>query len=173
MGRTKGDLVVDGRPLAERAARTLAPVCASVLISVAPGAVNPAPHWSAVEDALPAGRGPLAGLQAAFLGAASADLLVLACDYPGVTTDLLRALLAQVPEDADLVFPTDPKGKDHPLVGLWRRTTLDEIEASLASRVYKVRALLAGLRVHRVHPQQLPGFDLTAMLRNVNEPSAL
>lgn len=169
MGRTKGDLLVEGRPLAERAARTLAPVCASVLISVAPGAVNPAPNWPAVEDALPAGRGPLAGLQAAFLAAASADLFVLACDYPAVTTDFLRAVLAGAPEDADLVFPTDRRGRDHPLVGLWRRAALEEIEASLASKIYKVRAVLAGLRVHRVHPQALPGFDLDALLQNMNE----
>src|SRR5678816_3817563 len=99
MGRTKGDLVLEGRPLAERAARTLAPVCASVLISVAPGAVNPAPNWTAVEDAPPAGRGPLAGLHAAFLSTGAADLVVLACDYPAISTDLFRAMLAQAPED--------------------------------------------------------------------------
>src|SRR5215470_1731561 len=107
MGRPKGDLVVDGRAMAERAARTLAPVCASVLISVAPGAVNPAPSFTSVEDAPPAGRGPLAGLQAAFLATGNADLVVLACDYPAASTDLLRAVLAQAPEDADCVFPTD------------------------------------------------------------------
>ncbi|HEX5044806.1 MAG TPA: molybdenum cofactor guanylyltransferase [Candidatus Polarisedimenticolaceae bacterium] len=169
MGRTKGDLEVDGRPLAERAARTLAPVCGSVLISVAPGAVNPAPNWTAVEDAPPAGRGPLAGLHAAFLSSGSADLVVLACDYPAATTELLRAVLAQAPEDADCVFPTDPRGRDHPLVGLWRRAALDEIEASLASNIYKVRAVLAGLRVHRVHPADLFGIDVGAELRNMNE----
>lgn len=168
MGRTKGDLVVDGRPLAERAARTLAPVCASVLISVAPGAVNPAPSWTAVEDALPGGRGPLAGLQAAFLATGSADLVVLACDYPAVTTEFLRALLARAPEDADLVFPTDPQGRDHPLVGLWRRAALDEIEASLESRIFKVRAVLAGLSVHRVHAAELSEFDVGSELRNMN-----
>ena len=173
MGRSKGDLVVDGRPLAERAARALAPVCASVLISVAPGAVNPAPSWTAVEDAPPAGRGPLAGLQAAFLSTGSADLVVLACDYPEASTELLRAVLAQAPEDADLVFPTDPRGRDHPLVGLWRRAALDEIEASLDSHIHKVRAVLAGLRVHRVHPQALPGFDLSAELRNMNAPEGV
>jgi len=169
MGRSKGDLVLEGRPLAERAARTLAPVCGSVLISVAPGAVNPAPNWTAVEDAPPAGRGPLAGLHAAFLSSGSADLVVLACDYPELSTELLRAVLAQAPEDADCVFPTDPKGRDHPLVGLWRRGTLDEIESSLASNIYQVRAVLAGLRVHRVHPADLFGLDVAAELRNMNE----
>jgi molybdopterin-guanine dinucleotide biosynthesis protein A len=173
MGRTKGDLVVDGRPLAERAARTLAPVCGSVLISVAPGAVNPAPNWTAVEDAPPGGRGPLAGLQAAFLSTGNADLVVLACDYPAVTTELLRAVLAQAPEEADVVFPTDPRGRDHPLVGLWRRAALEEIEASLASSIYKVRAVLAGLAVHRVHPQALAGLDLAAELRNANAASEM
>ena len=131
--------------------------------------MNPAPNWTAVEDAPPAGRGPLAGLHAAFLSTGTADLVVLACDYPAVSTDLFRAVLAQAPEDADCVFPTDPRGRDHPLVGLWRRAALDEIEAALASNIYKVRAVLAGLNVHRVHPKDLFGLDVGAELKNMNE----
>ena len=66
MGRSKGDLDLDGANLAERAARTLWPLCSSVVISIAPGARNPTPRFAAVEDEGPAFRGPLAGILPAF-----------------------------------------------------------------------------------------------------------
>ena len=121
MGRTKGDVVVEGATLAERAARALWPLCGSVLISVSPAARNPAPGFPTIEDEPPPGRGPLAGIAAGFRATGGADLLVLACDYPNVALDLLAALVAAA-EDHDVAIPTDPGGRDHPLVGLWRRS---------------------------------------------------
>lgn len=172
MGRAKGDLVVSGISLAERAARSLWPVSASVLISLAPGTENPAHGFPAVEDEPPAGRGPLAGISAAFRATGSADLLVLACDYPYVETALLAALVAAGGDD-DLVMPTDPGGRDHPLVALWKRCTETHVRRALAERAYKVRGLLADLRVRRLYPAELPGIDLARALSNWNTPEDL
>ena len=76
LGRAKGEIEVEGTPLAQRAAEALWPHCASVLISIAQGAKNPAPDWRAVEDFPPPGRGPLAGpvVVAAVILPASYDL---------------------------------------------------------------------------------------------------
>ena len=75
MGRAKGGLRGAGGPtLALRAAEALAPICRGVLISVRPGSDNPAPGYPAVEDPPPAGRGPLAGIQAALESTDGADL---------------------------------------------------------------------------------------------------
>jgi molybdopterin-guanine dinucleotide biosynthesis protein A len=99
-----------------------------------------------------------------------ADLLVLACDYPGVDTGLLRGVLhAARPED-DLVFLVDPAGRDHPLVGLWKRSTRARVREALEHRLHKVRGLLGDLVARRLGPAELPGVDLAAALRNVNEP---
>jgi molybdopterin-guanine dinucleotide biosynthesis protein A len=135
--------------------------------------VNPAPAFRAVEDAPPAGRGPLGGLLAAYAVTGTADLLVLACDYPAVTTELLQEVLRAAGPEDDLVLLTDGRGRDHPLVGLWRRSVQPEVEAALGGRIYKVRALLAGVRARRLHPRDLPQFDLDQALRNVNEPADL
>ena len=170
MGEPKGPMVFEGRTLAERAAVALAPVCTSVLVSVSPGAVNPAPRFQVVEDAAPAGRGPLCGIEAAFKATGSSDLLVLACDYPWATADLLRAIVKAAPTDADVIFPVDDRGRDHPLVGLWRRGAEPVVNQALANRVHKVRAILADLSAFRLHRASLPGVDLAATLRNVNEP---
>ena len=173
MGRTKGDLVFDGRTLAQRAATTLWPFCGSVLISVAHAAANPAPGHPAVEDAPPAGRGPLAGLVAAFDASGGADLLVLACDYPQVEPALLRKLLSFATEDHDVTLMTDAGGRDHPLVGLWRRRTEGRVRQALESGMFKVRALLGEFEVRRLGPADFPGIDLDRALHNLNWPSDL
>jgi len=171
-GRTKGDVVLGGSTLAERAARALKPLCGGVIVSIARFGTNPAPLYPTIEDAGPR-RGPLGGLAAAFGSTGQADLLVLACDYPAVGTSFLRALLAAAHGDDDLVFPVDATGRDHPLVALWRRSTEATVNAALERNQLKVQALLPDLAVRRLPALVLPNFDLNRVLSNVNWPEDL
>ena len=171
MGRTKGDLVFDGESLAERATQALWPFCGSVLISIRPGSSNPVPACAAIEDAEPAGRGPLAGIDAAFAATGSADLLVLACDYPLVDSNFFRQLTAHGDDDGDLLLPTDGKGRDHPLVALWRRSCQPIVHEALEEGRYEVRELFPDLEIRRLQQADLPGLELDSMLTNVNWPA--
>ena len=176
LGRTKGDLVLergDGTSLAERAASALWPLCTSVVISVAPGAKNPAPRHPAIEDTV-VGNGPLAGIDAAFRETGNADLLVLACDYPRVETTLLRKLVLFADEGSeDLVMLTDPAGRDHPLVAAWKRSTASVVREAVEAGRFRVHGLLPDLDVRRLGPVMLPGMDLGRTLLNVNWPEDL
>ena len=171
-GLPKGDVVLGGSTLADRAARALKPLCGSVLVSIAKGAANPAPAYPPVEDQGPR-RGPLGGLAAAFASTGQADLLVLACDYPAVGTSFLRSLLSAADGPGDVVFPVDGAGRDHPLVALWRRSSEGAIAAALREEAYKVQALLPDLAVLRLPAQVFPNFDLRTVLANVNWPEDL
>ena len=173
LGRTKGDLVLDGAALALRAARLLAPLCAGVLVSVRPGDANPAPGYPAIEDAPPAGRGPLAGIAAAFCATTDADLLVLACDYPLVETELLRGLVGGRDEAHDLVLVRDPQGRDHPLLAVWRRGMQQAVREALENEQLRVTDLVATSRVLRLGSEAFPGLDLERALLNVNRPNDL
>ena len=173
MGRPKGTVVLGGLTLAERAANALRPLCGSVLLSVAPGMPSPTPKLATVEDAPPAFRGPLAGIEAAMAATGEADLFVLACDYAHIEAAVLRALLDAVRAGDDIVFPVDGKGRDHPLVGVWRRACDDRVRDALASRNYKVRGILADLVAHRLRQSDLPGVDLDEALRTVEHPGDL
>jgi molybdopterin-guanine dinucleotide biosynthesis protein A len=173
MGRSKGDLVWDGGALAERATQALWPFCGSVLISIRPGSPNPVPACGAIEDGKPAGRGPLAGIDAAFAATGGADLLVLACDYPLVDSSLIRQLASLDDEGEDLVLPTDGRGRDHPLVALWRRSCQPIVHQALEEERFEVRGLFPDLEIRRLRPADLPGFDLSRTLTNVNWPADL
>lgn len=173
LGRTKGDLSLEGTTLAQRAATVLWPHCGSVLISIAQGAPNPAPDWAVVEDFPPPGRGPLAGIAAAFAASSGADLLVLACDYPRVGADLMGALANLPLADVDLVMPTDGTGRDHPLVGCWSRRMQELVNDALDDGRFRVHGLFPDCRVRRLRPGQLPVIDVDRALHNVNWPTDL
>jgi molybdopterin-guanine dinucleotide biosynthesis protein A len=168
-GQPKGEVVLGESTLADRAARALKPLCGSVIVSIAKGASNPAPAYPAVEDQA-VRRGPMGGLAAAFASTGQADLLVLACDYPAVGTSFLRSLLAAAEGPGDLVFPVDDVGRDHPLVGVWRRSAEPAIRAAIAETAFKVQALFPDLEVRRIPAQVFPNFDLRTVLANVNWP---
>jgi molybdopterin-guanine dinucleotide biosynthesis protein A len=173
LGCAKGELLVGGRTLAQNAAGALWPLCGTVLISLGAESGNPAPEHTAVMDLPPGDRGPLAGIQAAFAASGRADLLVLACDYPVVDTSVLRTVVESSRQEDDLIMPTDASGRDHPLVGLWRRRTEAKVLEALENRFYKVRGLLADLVVRRLGPAHFPGRDLNRVLANVNTPEEL
>jgi molybdopterin-guanine dinucleotide biosynthesis protein A len=173
MGLDKGALRVGGSALAHRAAVTLGRVCSDVLVSVAPGAANPAPGYLAIEDHAPAGRGPLAGILAAFRGTVERDLLVLACDYPAVDSRFLRNLLSCARIGDAVVLPQDSRGRDHPLVALWRRETEAPVRAAIEARRYRVGAVVRSLCVRRVGARELGRTDLDRVLINLNRPSDL
>jgi molybdopterin-guanine dinucleotide biosynthesis protein A len=96
-----------------------------------------------------------------------ADLLVLACDYPLIDTDLL-ARLVETEEKGDLVMLTDGSGRDHPLAAIWRRSAEEWVRCALAEERYKVRRLFAELDVVRLGPGEIPDRDLSRALTNVN-----
>ena len=171
-GRPKGEVPLGGSTLADRAARALKPLCGSVLVSIAKGGANPAPAYTPIEDQGPR-RGPLGGLAAAFASTGQADLLVLACDYPAVGTSFLRSVLAGAEGPGDLVFPVDAAGRDHPLVGLWRRSAEAVVLHALNENAFKVAALFPDLAVRRLPSQVFPNFELRTVLANVNWPEDL
>ena len=175
MGGPKGDLRVDGMTLAERAAKILRPLCGNVLISLPRGARNPAPAFAVVEDEPPSGRGPLAGIAAAFASCGRADLLVLACDYPAAETELFRVIRDLAEPGADLVLPIDASGRDHPLVALWRRGAEAAVRAALEAGSFRVQSLFPDLEVQRIPAADLAtlGVDTRLALANVNWPSDL
>ncbi len=173
LGRTKGDLLFEGKTLAEHAASTLWPICGSVLVSISEGVDNPAPAYPPLVDPPPVGRGPLAGIDAAFEATGDADLMVLACDYPFVTQALLRRLGSHAMDEDDVVMMTDFAGRDHPLVALWCRCAAAAVHEAVTAGRLKVRALLPDLAVRRLGPAEFQDVDLGRALFNLNRPEDL
>ena len=167
-GRDKALVVLDGLALAERARRTLGDVCADVVVADAGRGVLP--HAESVADG--PGRGPAAGI----LGAASSRpgraLLVLACDLPHVTPELLRRIAR---EAGDWVVPRRGVGLE-PLCALYRPKALAALAAQVAGGELALHRLAgaAGLAVRPLGVDELRELgDPARLFWNVNSPADL
>jgi molybdopterin-guanine dinucleotide biosynthesis protein A len=69
------------------------------------------------------GRGPLGGLHAALSYAQSEWILLLACDYPFVSTDLLKLLVDKISDDFGSIVPEQPDGRPQPLCAFYNLKT--------------------------------------------------
>jgi molybdopterin synthase catalytic subunit len=168
MGTDKASLEVGGVPLARRAAEALVAVT-SLSVEVGPGTTG---LPSVVED--PPGSGPLAAVAAGWaelirLGGEKQPAIVLACDLPSVTPELV-AWLADRPGAASVVPVAG--GLAQPLCARWSVADLERAGAQLVAGERSLRRVLGPDTVF-VSEEELgrsPGRGLT---EDVDEPMDL
>lgn len=146
MGKDKAFLPVDGRTLLEAAAERVREACGSVTI-VGPPEVYGRFGFETLPDRT-AGQGPLGGIETA-LAAGGADWsLVVACDMPNLTVDLLRRLVSATEgAQADCVVAVSPGGRIEPLCAVYGHGCLAAVQRALAAGQRKVAKVLDELQV--------------------------
>jgi molybdopterin-guanine dinucleotide biosynthesis protein A len=167
MGQDKARIVFEGQTLAIRGATLLKRVCSPV-VEVGPG-VSGLP---AVREK-PAGSGPLpavaAGGRALRTAGRTGPAIVLAVDMPRVPESLLRFLAEQ---DAAAVVPV-ANGEAQPLCAVYSRAAL-ELAEELASRgEHSMYALLDGLEVMWIQPEQWLDVAAPDALTDLDTPEDL
>lgn len=165
MGRTKALVEVGGVPMARRVADTLAAAgCVPVQLYGGDPRELASLDLPIVADRRP-GDGPLAGVVEA-LRSSPGDVLVVACDLPALTADVLTMLLdagAGRPDADAVVAVTD---RVEPGCALWRRSALPVAIEALETGERALHRLLE--RLDRVEVAVPAGA-----LRNVNTPDDL
>lgn len=168
MGTDKAALVVDGEPLARRAARALSAVVAPVL-EVGPGR-SPLP---VVGERRP-GAGPLgavaAGARALRAGGHTGAAVVLATDLPFVTAALVAAV-ARHPS-ASTVVPV-VGGRRQPLAARYGARALDLAPALFGAGRRSLAALLDAVDVVELAEDELAGRVDLRELEDVDTPADL
>lgn len=79
-------------------------------------------HVAVIFDLYP-GRGPLGGIQAALAYARAPLALVLACDLPFASAELVEYIVNKTDDASDVVLPIQPDGRLQPLCAVYRRGT--------------------------------------------------
>lgn len=162
-GSDKAAQCIAGKPLAVRAAETLARVFPDVVIVSSRAPVTDA--WPHVPDRR-AGQGPLAGIEAALRCAAERGLdgvFVLACDLPLVDEGTVRAVLGAL-GDRLAAAPAPTGAVDvEPLCAVYRVGCLSFVAAALDRGDLAVRAVLEQVSAVTI---PLP----LAVFLNVNRP---
>ena len=120
-GVAKGNILINGQRIIERTLGILTAVCERQYLLGDPYRYG---HLTTASIADPAGcSGPLAGI-AALLQHARGDILIVACDLPNLTLNVLRTLI-QNRSDTPIAYRT-PTQK-HPLVSCWGYSDLHAV----------------------------------------------
>lgn len=172
MGQNKALAPLLGIPLIERVAEVAKGLTDDILLVTNDAASYASLRLPCIPDAQP-GFGPLMGLYSG-LEAARYDLaLLVACDMPFLSLDLLHYLIDLAPEH-DVVIPRTEDGL-HPLHALYRRPTcLPGIAAAIAAGQRRMIAFHGRVRVREVTEDEIAARDPTGFaLMNVNTPEDL
>ena len=163
-------VLADGRTMLDAVLTALDACCSKVVIVGGPTEKD-APNQTMkrrIQDVHP-GQGPLAGLEALFDSGLARGYLVVGCDQPLLTAELLRRLLvgpehkARFFEDAGTGEPLDP------LPGFFPLSWLPEVRRALAEGRLSFRALVANMEADWV-PIAEPELQLLA---SIDTPAAL
>lgn len=122
-----------------------------------------------VPDLVP-GAGALGGVYTALDIARHDVVVVLACDLPFVTADLLDRLITEADDTVDAVVPRSRRGLE-PLCAVYRKRCAPVLRERIETGALQLSALPDVLRVREVGPAALAPYDATGRLfANVNTP---
>jgi molybdopterin-guanine dinucleotide biosynthesis protein A len=170
MGTDKARLKVDGQSFVERIAGEIKAVTLSVKLVGNHGSAAGAFKLPTVPDVYP-GWGALGGVHAALSACDASWALLVACDFPCVTGDLLFRL-ASFRENFDAVAPIQADNIPQPLCALYQvAPCLDRAEQLIQSGERKPVALLQSVHTRWVLFSELSDLDNAAhFFDNINTP---
>jgi len=111
--------------------------------------------------------GPLAGIHSALSHAEADWVLILSCDLPFITTQVLRLLIDKRGEQDAIVLSDN--GDIHPLCGVYHKRCLKPAEESLVRAERSVQSFLRTINTLVVDLSELPRISPT-VLTNLNTP---
>jgi molybdenum cofactor guanylyltransferase len=161
MGRDKGLLPIGGKPMIQHIVERLAPRFDEVLISGGTPDTYRFLGVAVVPDAVP-DQGPLGGLLSALQAARNPLCLVIACDMPSVSLDLVERMLAEA-EGVDAVVPTT-EGQVEPLCAAYRKAVIPWVREALA------RGERGVYRIYDQHRVRFVELGRAQQLVNINTP---
>jgi molybdenum cofactor guanylyltransferase len=162
MGRDKALLPWKGSTLIQSVAREVFQAAGNATLIGSPETYGKL-GFPVIPDTIP-GCGPLGGLQSA-LSAGLADWnLIVACDMPAVSHQVLAELLAAAEESgADALVPSTPEGWQ-PVCAVYHVRLLPRVEAAIHAKRLKMHDFVSSIQA-----RFWPAPD-ASLFRNVNTP---
>ncbi|MTI33485.1 molybdenum cofactor guanylyltransferase [Xanthovirga aplysinae] len=118
-------------------------------------------------DLIP-GRGPLGGIYTGLYYSANSSNLILSCDIPCVTSDLLKYLFNKA--YGYRVTVCSHQQKIEPLIGVYQKTCLPLLKDMLETNQLRLRDALKKLDAHYLHIGEHLSFYKKDLFKNINTP---
>jgi len=180
-GHDKSTVMIEGKTLVERTAESVSKAIPSARITLVAGSDEQITTLFSTKKSFPfifdlyPGRGAYGGVHAALAHAKAEWALIVACDLPLITAELIDRLASFIGEEFDGVVPVQPDGEVQPLCALYRRTTCLAVaeEPLLRNRsTPPVKAIFDKVRTRFVRFEELadlPGSENFFLNMNTSE----
>ena len=165
MGKDKALIEVQDRPMYSIPLKLLQNYCSEILISANDGRFNNL-GYPVIKDEF-IDIGPMGGIYSCLKQARNSHCLVLACDMPLVTGNIIDRMLSKN-EDFDAICPM-LNNKPEPLQAMYHKRITGLIELSIRSNTYSIQKLLSKLSVHYIEIKNENRVELF----NANTPNDL
>jgi len=170
MGTDKGLQLLCGKPLIGYAIEALSGICENLIISSS-SEVYHSFGYLVVDDEFP-GIGPMGGIYSALKQSKTEKNLVLSCDLPFVTIELLEYILENS-DGYEVAVPYEGNRHYEPLCGFYHVSVLDILSNYIKKGNYKLPDLFDEIAINKlVIGNELPFYHKDLFL-NVNTSSDL
>lgn len=140
MGKDKSMIKLNGKTILERVVDVANGLTGKVMVVSNEHGKHHYMNVELVSD-IRKGLGPLAGIEAALLKTSTEVNVVIACDMPFVTEEMIRQLIAEVDASHDAIIPI-VNNQHHPLFAVYKKSTLYALQETLDNGDRKISLFL-------------------------------
>lgn len=159
LGRSKALQAIGGKSLIQWVVDHLAILSTEIIIATAHGETIPcfsAVKIKTVADIYP-GKGPLVGIYSGLIVSSSSWAIVVGCDTPFLSDDLLE-YMTQICSTFDVVVPRI-KNKLEPLCAVYSKNCSGPIQGLLEQNELRIDKLFSMVKVKYVEEDEINRFD--------------
>jgi len=166
MESEKGLVLFQNKPFIERIVHAILPVSENIKLITNTNDYDYLPYIKIsdiIED-----KGPLGGIYTALSYSETDFNLILSCDIPLISTELLSELILKHNEEAEItVFASE--SRLHPLIGIYSKKVLPVVKSAIDNNDLKMMNLIANVPHQIIKIDESENFYLT----NINSVDEL
>ncbi len=147
MQTEKGLVLYHKKPFVEHIIEAVLPISKNIIL-VANTKDYDYLNYKKIKD-IQSEKGPLGGIYTALMESESMLNLILSCDIPLVSTEILEELIQKHNDDFEVTIFEDTT-RIHPLIGIYSRKIIPIIEQTLAENNLKMRCFLSTIKCQKL-----------------------
>ncbi|WP_057936882.1 molybdenum cofactor guanylyltransferase [Algoriphagus resistens] len=167
MQTEKGLVLYKGKPFIRWIIEAIMPLTSNIILVTSNGDYSLV-GLPMIEDIL-ADKGPVGGIYTALSHSRSDRNLILSCDVPKITSDLLWDLKQESEKkEASVTFLSDGKN-DYPLIGVYKKEALETLVDAISADKLKLCPLVNLMSHHKL----IINSDQKSLVQNINSKAEL
>lgn len=166
MQTEKGLVNYKGKPFIRWIIEAIIPITSNIILVTSNGDYSLV-GLPMIEDIYPE-KGPVGGIYTALKLSKTDRNLILSCDVPKITTQLLQTLTEESVQDASVTLLSDGKN-DYPLIGVYKNEVLETFADAISADKLKLCSLVNMISHHKI----MINAEQKSLVQNINSKAEL